>query len=61
MTLQQGLAFGLMGAAVGLFVWGKLRYDLIALMVLVTGVLVGVIPANEMFDGFSNDLIWIIA
>lgn len=50
-----------MGGAVALFVWGKLRYDLVALMALVAGVLVGVIPAGEMFSGFSNDLIWIIA
>lgn len=61
MTLQQALAFGLMATAVGLFIWGRLRYDLIAMFVLVSGVVVGVVPADEMFDGFSNDLIWIIA
>lgn len=61
MTLQQALAFGLMGGAVALFVWGKLRYDLVALFVLVMAVLTGVVPAENMFDGFSNDLIWIIA
>ena len=61
MTLQQGLAFAVMGGAVGLFIWGKLRYDLVALLALVAGVLLGVIPADRMFSGFSNDLIWIIA
>ena len=61
MTTDQALAFAVMGAAVALFIWGKLRYDLVALMALVVGVLVGVIPAEEMFSGFSNDLIWIIA
>ena len=61
MTLQQGLAFALMAGAVGLFVWGKLRYDLIALLILVLAVLVGVIKPDEMFSGFSEDLIWIIA
>jgi di/tricarboxylate transporter len=61
MTLPQALAFGLMGVTVGLFVWGKLRYDLIALAALVTGALLGVIPVTEMFSGFSNELIWIIA
>jgi len=61
MTTEQVLAFAVMGGAVALFVWGKLRYDLVALMALVGGVLVGVIPAEEMFSGFSNDLIWIIA
>jgi di/tricarboxylate transporter len=61
MTTDQALAFAVMGGAVALFIWGKLRYDLVALMALVAGVLVGVIPAEEMFSGFSNDLIWIIA
>ncbi len=61
MTTEQALAFAVMGGAVALFVWGKLRYDLVALMALITGVLVGVIPADRMFSGFANDLIWIIA
>ena len=61
MTTEQGLAFALMGGAVILFIWGKLRYDLVAILALVTGVLVGVIPQDKMFDGFANDLIWIIA
>jgi di/tricarboxylate transporter len=61
MTIDQMLAFTLMGGAIILFIWGKLRYDLIAALALVTGVLVGVIPEKEMFSGFSNDLIWIIA
>lgn len=61
MTLSQGLAFGLMGLAVGLFIWGKLRYDLVAIAVLILGAVIGVVPPEEMFSGFSNDLIWIIA
>jgi di/tricarboxylate transporter len=61
MTLEQGMAFGLMGVAVALFIWGKLRYDLVALSVLVVGAIIGVVPVEEMFSGFSNELIWIIA
>lgn len=61
MTAPQALAFALMGGAIILFVWGKLRYDLVAVLALVSGVLIGVIPEKEMFSGFSNSLIWIIA
>ncbi|MFZ2031048.1 MAG: SLC13 family permease [Vitreimonas sp.] len=61
MTLPQGLAFGLLAATIACFIWGKLRYDLIALAALVVGALIGVIPVNQMFAGFSNELIWIIA
>lgn len=61
MTLEQGLAFGLMGAAVACFIWGKFRYDLVALTALVVGAIIGVVPIDDMFAGFSNELIWIIA
>ncbi len=61
MTLDQALAFGLMAATVACFVWGKLRYDLVALTALVVGALIGVIPVENMFSGFANELIWIIA
>ncbi|MFN3668824.1 MAG: SLC13 family permease [Brevundimonas sp.] len=61
MTLQQGLAFGLVGLTIGAFVWGRFRYDLIALAALLAGLAIGVIPAEAAFDGFSNDVTIIIA
>ena len=42
MTLIQGLAFGLIGGTLLLFIWGKLRYDLVSLGSLMAGVLMGV-------------------
>jgi len=61
MTLHQGLAFGLIGVTLLLFVWGRLRYDLIALGSVLTGVLIGVVPAAHAFDGFKSDVVVIIA
>ena len=61
MTSEQALAFGLLGATVALFIWGKVRYDLIALAAMMFGAVFGIIPHDEVFSGFSNDLIWIIA
>lgn len=61
MTLQQGLAFGLVALTIVAFVWGRFRYDVIALVALVAGVAVGVIPAKSAFDGFRNDVTVIIA
>lgn len=61
MTLQQGLAFGLVGLTIVAFIWGRFRYDLIALVALLTGVAIGVVPAREAFDGFANDITVIIA
>ncbi len=61
MTLPQGLAFGLVGLTIAAFVWGRFRYDLIALGALLAGLAIGVIPAEAAFDGFRNDITIIIA
>src|SRR5580692_11730008 len=61
MTLHQGLAFGLIGVTLLLFIWGRWRYDLIALGSVLTGVLIGVVPAANAFDGFKSDVVVIIA
>ena len=60
-TLQQGLAFGLVGLTIAAFIWGRFRYDLVALAALVAGLAVGVIPPQAAFDGFHNDVTVIIA
>ena len=52
MTLQQGLAFGLVGLTVAAFIWGRFRYDLVALAALIAGLAIGVIPADAAFEGF---------
>lgn len=60
MTLDQGLAFGLIGVTVLLFVWGRLPYDLVALLSLVAGVALGLVPASKAFDGFADDVVIIV-
>ena len=61
MTLQQGLAFGLVGLTVAAFIWGRFRYDLVAAVALAVGLAIGVIPAKDAFSGFANDVTVIIA
>jgi di/tricarboxylate transporter len=60
-TVQQGLAFGLVGLTIVGFLLGRWRYDLIALAALVAGLAIGVVPAEDAFDGFRNDVTVIIA
>ena len=43
-----------------LFVWGRWRYDLVAVAGLLAGVLVGVVPVEDAFTGFSNDIVIIV-
>ncbi|CAN7191697.1 SLC13 family permease [Phenylobacterium sp. LjRoot219] len=61
MTLQQALAFALIGLTIACFIWGRWRYDVVALTALLAGVVVGVVPADQAFDGLRNDITVIIA
>ena len=61
MTLQQILAFSIIAGTMALFVWGRLRYDLVAGVSLLVAVLVGVVPAEKAFSGFSDEIVVIVA
>ena len=61
MTLDQALAFAIVIAMMAMFVWGRLRYDLVALLALLACVAVGIVSAEEAFSGFSNDILVIVA
>jgi di/tricarboxylate transporter len=61
MTLPQTLAFTIVGGAVAMFAWGRFRYDIIALIALLAGVSVGVVPVKRAFSGFTSDVVVIIA
>ncbi len=61
MTLHQIEAFAVVGGMLALFVWDRLRYDLIAAAALSVAALSGIVPANKAFTGFSNPVIIIIA
>src|ERR1044071_6735741 len=61
MTLQQAMAFGLLGVTIAGFVWGRWRYDMIAVLALLAGVTLNIVPAKSAFDGFKNDITVIIA
>ena len=60
MTLDQAMAFGIIGCTIGLFLWGRLPFDLVALMSLLAGVLTGVVPAAHAFEGLGDDVVVII-
>src|SRR5450755_295584 len=60
-TLHQIESFALVAAMLGLFMNGRLRYDVVAALVLLTAVLLGVVPGARAFHGFANPVIIIIA
>jgi di/tricarboxylate transporter len=61
MTPDQAIAFGIVGATIALFIWGRLPYDLVALLALLAGLVTGVVPAKQAFTGFADDIVIIVA
>jgi di/tricarboxylate transporter len=61
MTLDQGLAFAIVILMMALFAWGRLRYDLVALLALLAAIAAGIVPADKAFTGFSDDIVIIVA
>ncbi|QLF68341.1 SLC13 family permease [Peteryoungia desertarenae] len=60
MTYEQILAFGVIGGMMALFLWERIRYDLVACIALVTAVGLGLVPAGKAFSGFADDLVIIV-
>ena len=61
MTLDQALAFAVIIGMMALFIWGRLRYDLVAVLSLLAAVACGIVPPERAFSGFSNDIVIIVA
>ena len=60
MSRDQILTFIILGCLVVLFLWDRLRYDLVALLALLAAVAAGIVPADKAFNGFSNPVLPLI-
>ena len=58
---DQSIVFLLISTALILFIWGRIRYDLVAFIALISGAVVGVIPTQNVFSGFGHPAVVIIA
>ncbi|WP_075881193.1 SLC13 family permease [Vreelandella massiliensis] len=59
MALDLGIAqstwvFFVLGLTLLAFMWGRFRYDLVALAALLGSVMLGLVPADEAFNGFGH-------
>src|SRR5579875_847799 len=61
MTLHQALSFAVLAGLLILFVWDRLRFDIVALLALLAAVACGIVPMDKAFGGFSNPLLPLIA
>ncbi|MFO1036554.1 MAG: SLC13 family permease [Geminicoccaceae bacterium] len=61
MSVEQGLVFAILGIALVFFVWGRWRYDVVAMTALLAGVATGVVPADGALAGFSDPAVITVA
>ncbi|MFQ3788366.1 SLC13 family permease [Halomonas sp. A29] len=55
------LVFIVLGLTLAAFVWGRFRYDLVALTALLGSVLLGLVPGDEAFLGFGHPAVITVA
>ena len=61
MNNSQVIIMAVLVAAMGLFLWGRWRHDLVAMAALLACVLAGVVPANDAFSGFGHPAVITVA
>jgi di/tricarboxylate transporter len=60
-TLDQAIVFAVLAGMVALFVWDRLRYDLVALLGLLAAMAFGIVPLAGAFAGFGDQVVIIVA
>jgi di/tricarboxylate transporter len=60
MTLDQALAFAIILGTIGLPIWDRIRYDLVALLALLASIAGGIVKPDDAFRGFSDDIVIIV-
>ena len=55
------IVFAILFCTLLLFAWGKMRYDMVAILALLAGVFAGVIPSSSAFAGFGHPAVITVA
>ncbi|HRX36177.1 MAG TPA: SLC13 family permease [Aestuariivirga sp.] len=61
MINNQALILLILACAVGMFMWGRWRHDMVALGALLACVLTGLVPADQAFAGFGHPAVVTVA
>ncbi|MBY3032161.1 SLC13 family permease [Rhizobium leguminosarum] len=60
MRADQWLSLLIIALMMGAFLWGRYRYDIVAVSSLLAAIIVGIVPAKNAFSGFSDDIVIIV-
>ncbi|MCE2510212.1 MAG: SLC13 family permease [Alphaproteobacteria bacterium] len=61
MTVDQAALFAILVAALTFFIWGRWRYDVVAIGALMAAVVAGIVPAEQAFSGFGHPAVITVA
>ncbi|WP_307120686.1 SLC13 family permease [Sphingomonas kyeonggiensis] len=61
MNTPQLLSVGVLVGMMLLFIWGRFRYDMVAVIALLAALALGIVKPKEAFTGFSDDIVIIVA
>lgn len=61
MTHPQWMILAILVATLGLFLWGRWRHDIVSAAALLATVLLGLVPAQDAFLGFSHPAVITVA
>ncbi|HKT76307.1 MAG TPA: SLC13 family permease [Sphingobium sp.] len=60
MTLDQWLSVATLVGMMALFIWGRFRYDVTAIIALLAALALGIVKPKDAFTGFSDDIVIIV-
>ncbi|WP_372964681.1 SLC13 family permease [Marinobacter sp.] len=61
MNIEQGTVFAVLGVTLALFVWNRLRFDVVAMLALLAIAVAGLVPTEDLFAGFGHPAVITVA
>lgn len=61
LSMDELIVFAVLAVALALFVWGKWRYDVVALLALLVLAVAGIVPASDAYLGFGHPAVVTVA
>lgn len=61
MSIDQGIVFAVLGITLAMFVWNRLRFDVVAMLALLAVAVAGLVPTEDLFAGFGHPAVITVA
>jgi len=61
LSIEQGIVFAVLGITLAMFVWNRVRFDVVAMLALLAVAITGLVPTEELFAGFGHPAVITVA